>query len=84
MQQIFFFFFFLKSSISWHLMVYSSAEVTRHFGGTYRLHLQGITVGEASNKHEVGSKFLLADPEIGGDVPPKRLLTHRTTRRNIQ
>jgi hypothetical protein len=46
--------------------------VSRRFGGTYRLHLQG-----RRNVQQRTSK------QAGGKYPPKRRLTQRTTRRHI-
>jgi hypothetical protein len=56
-------------------------KVNRHFGGIYRLYLQGRIISQARNQCEAGSKqnscclvnvgFLLAlffEPEDGGDT----------------
>jgi hypothetical protein len=38
----------MKNSIFWDITPHKSVEVNRHFGGTYRLHLQGWRVNQAT------------------------------------
>jgi hypothetical protein len=42
----------MKSTIIWDIMPCSLLKVTRHFGGTYRLHPQGRRISPVRNQHE--------------------------------
>jgi hypothetical protein len=68
----------LKSDIVWDVIPCSLLNVSRHFRGTYRLHLQG-QISRASwlaIYFHTGVLLGLFDPEDGGDnVPPKHRLT---------
>jgi hypothetical protein len=46
----------IKSSIFWYITTCSSLKVKRRFWGTCTLHLQGLIMSQARNKHETGSK----------------------------
>jgi hypothetical protein len=48
----------LKSFISWDIKPCSSLKLSRRFGGTCRLHLQGRRISQARNQHKAGG-FLL-------------------------
>jgi hypothetical protein len=48
----------------WYIMPRSQPKVNRSFGGTYRLHFQGLRISRARNQRE--SRW---------NVPLKRLLT---------
>jgi hypothetical protein len=70
----------MKNAVSW-LESPCSSETARRFGGTYRLHLQVRSVGQARNQQKQATsrassagllRDLLSDPENGGDVHPKR------------
>jgi hypothetical protein len=37
----------MKSSTFWYITPFSPLEVNRHFGGTFRLHLQGRRINQA-------------------------------------
>jgi hypothetical protein len=45
----------MKSSIFWTITSCISLKVTRRFGGTYRLHLEGRKISQAGDQREVGS-----------------------------
>jgi hypothetical protein len=48
---------------------YSLLKVYRRFGGTYYLHLQGQTVGQAGNQQkESRSNLLIKDNYVGFEV----------------
>jgi hypothetical protein len=51
---------------------FSLLEVNRNFGGTYRFHLQGQKINQATNQHEAGRKQralgLSINLEDGGDM----------------
>jgi hypothetical protein len=55
----------MKSSVFWDITPCNLVTINQHFGGIYRLHLQG-SVSQARNKHDAGSK--LFNPEDGGDM----------------
>jgi hypothetical protein len=70
---------FIKSIIFWSITPCSPLKVNRHFGGTYRLHLQGRRIRQARYQRESRCQaefyfkagFLLVlflDPEDGGDM----------------
>jgi hypothetical protein len=79
--------FIVKSSVYWDIPPHSPLKVSRRFGGTVRLHLQGWRVSQARNEHEAGKKsrsacFMLisclaysSTLKMGRNIPPKRLLT---------
>jgi hypothetical protein len=46
----------MKSSVVWNITLCSPLKVSRCFGGTWRIHLQGRRIGKARNQHEAGSK----------------------------
>jgi hypothetical protein len=49
----------LKSSVFWVITLCSPLNVSRRFGVTYRLCLQGRVVNQTRNQHEAGSKLAL-------------------------
>jgi hypothetical protein len=46
----------LKSSIFWDLTPCIPDKTSREFGGIYRLHFQGLTLGKTWSEHEEGSR----------------------------
>jgi hypothetical protein len=66
----------VKSFMFWSIISCSPLKTYRRFGGTCRLHLQGLEVSQGRNQHEAGSNksllraiFLLGkllNPEDGG------------------
>jgi hypothetical protein len=46
----------MKSSVFWDIM-YSPLKINGCFGGSHRLHLQGIRISQPKYQHEVGSKL---------------------------
>jgi hypothetical protein len=62
----------MKSSVFWDIMPLRLLKDSRHFVGTYHLHIQGSRVSQARNQHEAGSKQsllgLLINPEDDGDM----------------
>jgi hypothetical protein len=66
----------MKSSIFWNKTLCSSLKLSRRFGGTYCLHLQGRRIYQTREQCEAGSNqpCLLPDSRWF-NVPPKRRLT---------
>jgi hypothetical protein len=63
----------MNISLFWEITPCSPLKVNRHFGGTCRLHLQGLKVSQAINYHEAASKqagvlCLHFSSENGGDM----------------
>jgi hypothetical protein len=62
----------MKSPIFWDVTPCSLLENNRHFGGAYRLHLQGRRISQARNQHgyllHAGFLFGLFVPEDEGNV----------------
>lgn len=46
----------MESSVFWGITPCSPMEVSRRFGGKFQLHLEGLRLNQAVNKHERGSK----------------------------
>jgi hypothetical protein len=49
----------MKSTILWDITPCSPLKVSRHFGGTYRLHLQSRRISRGRNQHQVAPTFTL-------------------------
>jgi hypothetical protein len=60
----------MESSVFWG-MTPCPMEVSRRFGGKFRLHLEGLRLSQAINKHERGSK---QSAFTGRCVPESRTL----------
>jgi hypothetical protein len=80
----------MTSSLFWDITPCSPVKINSCFGGTYRYHLQGRIVSQATNQGEAGKKqiFILiscwAYPEDGGDISSETSADfHLTTRRYI-
>jgi hypothetical protein len=58
----------MKSSIFCNITPCSPLKVSRRFGGTCRLHLQGLRISQVKNQHEPCSKLCYG--ESGGITPP--------------
>jgi hypothetical protein len=65
----------MKSTVFWDITPYSPLKVNPHFGGTYRLHLQGPRISREETSVKGGKQshtgFLLGlffVPEDGGDM----------------
>jgi hypothetical protein len=57
----------LKSSIFWDITPCNPFKVNRRFRATYRLHPQGLRIGQLETRvKQVVSTFF--DPEDGGDM----------------
>jgi hypothetical protein len=61
----------MKSSTFWDIMPCVLLRVNLCFGRTCRLHLQGITMSEARNHHEPGSKKRLTFNRLHGVISQK-------------
>jgi hypothetical protein len=57
----------MKSSVFWGIIPYSPLKVSRRFGGTYRLHLQGESL-LATFSHAGFLLDLFFDPKDGDDM----------------
>jgi hypothetical protein len=73
----------MKSNFFWDLTQCSPLEVNRRFGGTYRLHLQGLKISRARNQREIRweaefwflARIIFRPWRWKRYVPPKRRLT---------
>jgi hypothetical protein len=46
----------MKSFIFWDMTPYSALSCTRRFGGTYRLHLQGLRIVQQTSEQAGGKQ----------------------------
>jgi hypothetical protein len=63
----------LKSFASWGRRPCILMNINRHFGGTYRFHLQGRRISKARDQHEPGRKHNSAGPCLLPVRPEDRL-----------
>jgi hypothetical protein len=78
----------VKSSVFWDIPSCGLVKVNRHFGGTYRLHLQGRRVSQAASKQSLpDAGFCIAYTstlKMEAECPCETSVDfHRTTRRYI-
>jgi hypothetical protein len=54
----------VKSSIFWDITPCNPLKVSRHFGGTCRLHLQSRRLTQARNQHDAGSEHGISNATL--------------------
>jgi hypothetical protein len=55
----------VNNSVSWDITLYNPLKVNRHFGGIYRLHLQGLRVKQRNSiKHVLLVAYFMLIPRL--------------------